>query len=100
MPRNGKVVGITLVAAAAAAVAVLAVTTAGAASAKSSSGSLKGAGSSFVAPLVNAWIGPVGSKLGISLSYNPIGSGGGVSAITTKQVATGVDESQRRNSAR
>jgi phosphate transport system substrate-binding protein len=89
MPRNGKHVRITLVGAVA---AVLAVTAAGAASAKSSSVTLNGAGSSFVAPLVNKWIGPVGSQLGITLNYSAIGSGGGVSAITTKQVQFGASD--------
>lgn len=89
MPRNGKLVRMTLVLGAAAVVASFAAT---AASAKRSAGSVKGAGSTFVAPLVNAWIGPVGSSLGISLSYNAIGSGGGVSAITNKEVDFGASD--------
>ena len=89
MPRNGTLVRITLALAAAAIVASLAAT---AASAKRSAGSVKGAGSTFVAPLVNAWIGPAGSALGISLSYNAIGSGGGVSAITNKEVDFGASD--------
>lgn len=89
MPRNGKFVRITLALAAAGLVAALVVTSAGAAR---KSTSLKGAGSTFVAPLVNTWIGPVGSALGISLSYNPVGSGGGVSAITNKQVDFGASD--------
>jgi len=89
MPRNGKLVRIILVLGAVAVTASFAVT---AASAKRSSGSLKGAGSSFVAPLVNAWIAPVNSDLGISMSYNAVGSGGGVSAITNKQVDFGASD--------
>ena len=92
MPRNGKLVNISLVAAAAAAVAVVAVITAGTASARSSSGTLKGAGSSFVAPLVSKWVTPVQQQLGLSLNYNPVGSGGGVSAITNKQVDFGASD--------
>lgn len=92
MPRNGKLVRVIFVAAGAALVAALAVATAGAASAKRSAAPIKGAGSTFVAPLVNAWIGPVGSALGISLSYNAIGSGGGVSAITNKEVDFGASD--------
>jgi phosphate transport system substrate-binding protein len=91
MPRNGKLVRVFLVVAAAAAVAVVAVT-AGTASAKSSGGSVTGAGSTFVAPLVNKWVGPASSALGLNLSYNAIGSGGGVSAITTKQVDFGASD--------
>ena len=89
MPRNGTLVRITLALCAAAVVASLAAT---GASAQRSAGSVKGAGSTFVAPLVNAWIGPVGSGLGISLSYNAIGSGGGVSAITNKEVDFGASD--------
>jgi phosphate transport system substrate-binding protein len=92
MPRNGKLVRITLALAAAALLGALAVTSAGAASAKRSAVSVKGAGSTFVAPLVNSWIAPAGSALGISLSYNAVGSGGGVSAITNKQVDFGASD--------
>jgi phosphate transport system substrate-binding protein len=74
------------------AVAVAASFAVTAASAKRSAGSLKGAGSSFVAPLVNAWIAPVNSNLGISMSYNAVGSGGGVSAITNKEVDFGASD--------
>jgi phosphate transport system substrate-binding protein len=89
MPRNGKLVRIILALGAVAVAASFAVT---AASAKRSAGSLKGAGSSFVAPLVNAWIAPVNSNLGISMSYNAVGSGGGVSAITNKEVDFGASD--------
>jgi phosphate transport system substrate-binding protein len=92
MPRNGKVVRVALVTAAAAIVAVVAVVTAGAASARSSSGSVTGAGSTFVAPLVTKWQGPVQSQLGITLNYNGIGSTGGVAAITQKQVDFGASD--------
>jgi phosphate transport system substrate-binding protein len=92
MPRNGKLVRISLVAAAAAAVAVVAVMTAGAASAKTNAASVSGAGSTFVAPLVTKWESAVQSVLGIQLNYNPVGSGGGVSAITNKQVDFGASD--------
>ena len=92
MPRNGKLVRVTLALAAAGLVAALAVVMAGAASAKSSSGSVNGAGSTFVQPLVTKWEGPVQSALGISLNYNGVGSTGGVSAITNKQVDFGASD--------
>jgi phosphate transport system substrate-binding protein len=92
MPRNGKLVRITLALAAAAALGALLVASSEAASAKRSSGSIRGAGSTFVAPLVNAWIAPTGSALGIQLSYSAIGSGGGVSAITNKEVDFGASD--------
>ncbi|HEY2742504.1 MAG TPA: phosphate ABC transporter substrate-binding protein PstS [Gaiellaceae bacterium] len=92
MPRNGKLVRITLALAAAGLVAALAVVMAGAASAKSSSGSVNGAGSTFVQPLVTKWEGPVQSALGISLNFNGVGSTGGVTAITQKQVDFGASD--------
>jgi len=92
MPRNGKLFRIALALAAAGVVASLAVITAGAASAKSSSGTVSGAGSTFVAPLVTKWMSPVQSQLGIQLNYNAIGSGGGVSAITNKQADFGASD--------
>ena len=92
MPRNGKLVRISLVTAAAAAVAVVAVVSAGTASARSSSGNVNGAGSTFVAPLVSKWVNPVQQSLGIQLNYNAIGSGGGVSAITNKQADFGASD--------
>jgi phosphate transport system substrate-binding protein len=92
MPRNGKLVRIALALAAAGVVASLAVITAGTASARSSSGTVSGAGSTFVAPLVTKWMSPAQSQLGIQLSYNAIGSGGGVSAITNQQVDFGASD--------
>jgi phosphate transport system substrate-binding protein len=92
MPRNGKLVRITLVLASVAALTALAVTTAGAASAKSSAATVNGAGSTFVAPLVTKWQGPVQSALGIQLNYNAVGSTGGVTAITQKQVDFGASD--------
>jgi len=92
MPRNGKLVRITLALAAAGLVAALAVVMVGTASAKSNSGTVNGAGSTFVAPLVTKWMAPVQSQLGIQLNYNAVGSGGGVSAITNKQVDFGASD--------
>ena len=92
MPRNGKLVRISLVIAAVGALAALAVMTAGAASAKSTANNVTGAGSTFVAPLVTNWQGPVQQQLGIQLSYNAIGSTGGVTAITNKQVDIGASD--------
>jgi phosphate transport system substrate-binding protein len=92
MPRNGKLTRIAFVAAAAALLASVVVAGAGAAHKARSATGIKGAGSTFVAPLVNTWIGPVGSALGINLSYSAVGSGGGVSAITNKEVDFGASD--------
>ena len=73
----------------------LLIAAAGSACGGSSGGSggkpLKGAGSSLVYPLVSAWTPPLGDH-GLDLSYNPIGSGGGVQAITTRTVDFGASD--------
>jgi phosphate transport system substrate-binding protein len=92
MPRNGKLVRVTLALVAAALLGALAVTTAGAASAKRSSATLNGAGSSFVAPLVNSWVAPVKSALGMTLNYSAVGSGAGIKAIQNRTVDFGASD--------
>jgi phosphate transport system substrate-binding protein len=63
-----------------------------AAPAKLSAGSLSGAGSSFVFPLVSAWIPALGSAYGLNVSYSPIGSGGGIAAVTARTVDFGASD--------
>jgi phosphate transport system substrate-binding protein len=92
MPRNGKLVRIALGVAAAAVVATLAVVSAGAASAKSTGATLNGAGSSFVAPLVQAWKAPVQAALGMTVNYSAVGSGAGIAAITGRTVDFGASD--------
>jgi phosphate transport system substrate-binding protein len=67
----------------AAAVAGMTATTAYAAA------TLKGAGSSFVAPLVAQW---QGSYKNANVEYNPIGSGGGIAAVTARNVDFGASD--------
>ena len=62
------------------------------AGAKGASGSLTGAGSSFVAPLVSAWIPKVDAAYGVKVTYGPIGSGGGINAITNRTVDFGASD--------
>jgi phosphate transport system substrate-binding protein len=52
---------------------------------------LKGAGSSLVDPLVQSWIPPLHDR-GLDVSYNPIGSGGGIQAITARTVDFGASD--------
>jgi phosphate transport system substrate-binding protein len=92
MPENGKLVRITFALAAAALLGALAVTSAGAAPARSAAATLNGAGSTFVAPLVQEWVGPVKSKLGITLDYSAVGSGAGIAAITGRTVDFGASD--------
>src|ERR687885_1280506 len=71
---------------------VLALALTATAGARPAAGSLTGAGSSFVAPLVNAWIPQVDNKFGIKITYGPIGSGGGINAITNRTVDFGASD--------
>jgi phosphate transport system substrate-binding protein len=50
---------------------------------------LKGAGATFPAPLIALWIQSYKTS---EISYNPIGSGGGIQAITNKQVDFGASD--------
>jgi phosphate transport system substrate-binding protein len=60
--------------------------------AKSTAGSLTGAGSSFVAPLVSVWTPKVDSAFGLKVTYGPIGSGGGINAISNRTVDFGASD--------
>ena len=53
---------------------------------KRDSGSLIGAGSTFVSPLVSLWSKDYPSKTGVSITYGGGGSGAGITAITNKTV--------------
>jgi phosphate transport system substrate-binding protein len=66
-------------------VAALVVGTAGA----RGTASLKGAGATFPAPLIQLWITNYKKS---DISYSPIGSGGGIQAITNKQVDFGASD--------
>ena len=63
----------------------VAVATAGA----RSTGSINGAGSTFAAPLFALWQKGYSAS---TINYNPIGSGGGIQAITNKQVDFGASD--------
>jgi len=62
------------------------------AAASSKGQTLKGAGSSFVSPLVQTWVQPYESATGVHIDYNPIGSGGGIQAITNRTVDFGASD--------
>jgi phosphate transport system substrate-binding protein len=70
------------------AVAALAAATSSASNARSTD-TLKGAGSSFVAPLVAQW---QANYKASDIQYNPIGSGGGIAAITSRSVDFGASD--------
>jgi phosphate transport system substrate-binding protein len=77
---------VALVAAAAALIA------SAAASAAKQDTVITGAGSTFVSPLVLTWTNAVGPALGITLQYSPIGSSGGINAITGRTVDFGASD--------
>jgi phosphate transport system substrate-binding protein len=74
------------------AVTAVAVSVTTGAQAQSNAGELKGAGSTFVAPLVAAWQQKYQAAKGVTISYNPIGSGGGIQAISNKSVDFGASD--------
>jgi phosphate transport system substrate-binding protein len=92
MPKSGTFIRTLIAAATAAILAIVAAGTAGAAPAKQSGTTISGAGSTFVSPLVSQWIAAVGSAYGYELQYSPIGSGGGIAAITARTVDFGASD--------
>ena len=91
-----RALALTLVLAIVAATAIT-VGAATAAPAKKQDTNLSGAGSSFVFPLVSKWIPALGSAYGYNVSYSPIGSGGGIAAITAKTVDFGASDAPLSN---
>jgi phosphate transport system substrate-binding protein len=83
---------ITLLAVLAAMAAIALSGVASTAQARPQAAELTGAGSSFVAPLVAAWTQAVDSALGLKITYGPIGSGGGINAITGRTVDFGASD--------
>ena len=88
MPRNGNLARVTLALAAAALLGALAVTSATAANTRSHA-TLKGAGSSLMAPAVAVW---QTLYRGDSVQYSGIGSGGGIKAIQARTVDFGASD--------
>jgi phosphate transport system substrate-binding protein len=74
------------------AVAALSVGGAQARSTKASADELKGAGATFPAPLIAVWQQRYEARRGVKITYNPIGSGGGIAAITNKTVDFGASD--------
>jgi phosphate transport system substrate-binding protein len=80
---------VAILGAVAAIVAVSVTGLANASEARRTGGGLSGAGSSFVFPLVSQWGAAYKAS---SLTYNPIGSGGGIAAITNRNVDFGASD--------
>jgi phosphate transport system substrate-binding protein len=58
----------------------------------SGGGVLVGAGSTFVFPLVAKWIPDYSKKHGVTITYGPIGSGGGIQQVTNRTVDFGASD--------
>ena len=85
--RLGSAIAVLVVTAS----AIAAVSVSGA-QARSDADELKGAGSTFLAPLITAWQQKYEAAKGVKVTYNPIGSGGGIPAITNKTVDFGASD--------
>jgi phosphate transport system substrate-binding protein len=81
--------------------AIVVLATACGSSGSSSSGSggapandkaLNGAGSTLVAPLMAQWAPDYATKAGVTITYGPVGSGGGIDAITSRTVDFGASD--------
>jgi phosphate transport system substrate-binding protein len=57
-----------------------------------SGGVLVGAGSTFVFPLVAKWIPDYSKRHGVTITYGPIGSGGGIEQVTNRTVDFGASD--------
>jgi phosphate transport system substrate-binding protein len=55
-------------------------------------GTLSGAGATFPFPLISQWQKDYESKTGTKINYNPIGSGGGIAAISSRTVDFGASD--------
>jgi phosphate transport system substrate-binding protein len=73
-------------------IGVLALLSTAVAGARSSSITLNGAGSTFVSPLVSVWTPALGSAFDYTIQYAPVGSGGGIQAISNRSVDFGASD--------
>jgi phosphate transport system substrate-binding protein len=79
-----KLRGLTLLGVAAVALAATAVASAATV--------INGAGSTFVSPLVSVWTPALGSAFDYTVQYSPVGSGGGIQAISNRSVDFGASD--------
>jgi len=92
MPKSGSFIRTTLALGLAGIVAAIAVSAASAAPAKRDAGTLNGAGSSLVAPLLALWGPAYQGSAGVTVNYSSVGSGAGIAAITARTVDFGASD--------
>jgi len=73
-------------------VASISIGTAQGSTQRSTAATLSGAGSSFVFPLVSTWAPAFKSSSGISINYQPLGSGAGIKAVSNRSVDFGASD--------
>jgi phosphate transport system substrate-binding protein len=59
---------------------------------KTTAGTLVGAGATFPYPLISKWIPAYDAAVGTQVNYSPIGSGGGIAAITARTIDFGASD--------
>jgi phosphate transport system substrate-binding protein len=74
------------------AIAAATATTATASRSAPAADQLVGAGATFPFPIISKWVADYPSKTGVNIVYQPIGSGGGIAAITGKTVDFGASD--------
>ncbi len=90
MRRPGR--NLVLLAALAAAVATGAATATAGRSGAAATDQIVGAGATFPFPLISQWVKDYPAKTGVNVVYQPIGSGGGIAAITSRTVDFGASD--------
>ena len=90
MLKRGLILGAVLAAVVSA--ALVAGVGNGASAPQRSTASISGAGATFPFPLISRWLPAYERATGNNVTYNPIGSGGGISAITNRQVDFGASD--------
>jgi phosphate transport system substrate-binding protein len=93
MPRNGKLVRVSLAFGAAALVGALVAASATAAHKRRNGGTLNGAGSSLVAPAIQGvWMQMYQAAKGVTVNYASVGSGTGIADISARSVDFGASD--------
>jgi phosphate transport system substrate-binding protein len=89
MKQRGSIL---LAALAAALIAAVGATAQSSETTQSSATTLTGAGATFPYPLISKWIPGYDQATGVQINYSPIGSGGGIAAITARTVDFGASD--------
>jgi phosphate transport system substrate-binding protein len=89
---NKRILAVGSVLAAVIAVSAVVVAASSATPARPAADELKGAGATFPFPLISQWLPAYERATGVKVSYNPVGSGAGIQAITDRSVDFGASD--------